>query len=139
VPIGAFLCKESASAFQAGDHGSTFAGNPLVCAVGTAVIRYMIDNDIPSHVREVGGHLLTRLGEIVTEYPSARIARGRGLLVALELNSDIAARITGLCLEKGLLLNPVRPDTLRFAPPLVVTREEIDEAVSILRSVLSSV
>jgi acetylornithine/N-succinyldiaminopimelate aminotransferase len=139
VPIGAFLCKESASAFRAGDHGSTFAGNPLVCAVGTAVMRYMIENDIPGHVREMGAHLLMRLNEIVAEFPAAHVARGRGLLVALDLNGDIAAKATGLCLEKGLLVNPVRPDTLRFAPPLVVTRQEIDEAVSILRSVLSSV
>jgi acetylornithine/N-succinyldiaminopimelate aminotransferase len=139
VPIGAFLCKESASAFKAGDHGSTFAGNPLVCAVGTAVMRYIIENDIPGHVREMGAHLLMRLNEIVAEFPAAHVARGRGLLVALDLNGDIAAKATGLCLEKGLLVNPVRPDTLRFAPPLVVNRQEIDEAVSILRSVLSSV
>ena len=138
VPIGAFLCKETANVFRAGDHGSTFAGNPLVCAVGTAVIRYMVENDIPGHVREAGLHLLKRLNEIVAEFPSAREARGRGLLVALEFDSDIAGDLSAKCLQKGLLINPVRTNTLRFAPPLVASNDDIDEAVSILRSVLAS-
>ena len=139
VPIGAFLCKDSANVFKAGDHGSTFAGNPLVCAVGTAVIRYMVENDIPGHVQEVGAHLMAHLNQIVAEYPSAREARGRGLLVALEFDRDVAGDLSARCLEKGLLINPVRANTLRFAPPLVASRDDIDEAISILRSVLASV
>ena len=139
VPIGAFLCKEHASVFTAGDHGSTFAGNPLVCAVGAAVVNYMVENDIPGHVREVGAHLLTLLHDIVHDVGAAREARGRGLLIALEFDAPVARELSNRCMEKGLLVNPVRADTLRFAPPLTTTREEVDEAIAILRAVLSSV
>jgi len=138
VPIGAVLAKERASAFKPGDHGGTFTGNPLVCAAATAVMRYVIDNDLPAHVRRVGAHFLARLRDIVRDFPVATEARGAGLLLALEFREDIAEELTLQCLHKGLLLNKVRPNTLRFMPPLIVSSDEVDEGISILRGILAS-
>ncbi|MFW6057170.1 MAG: aspartate aminotransferase family protein [Chloroflexota bacterium] len=138
VPIGAFLAKENASAFQPGDHGSTFGGNPLTCAAANAVVRYIVENDIPAHVRRVGSYFLDRLWDIVHDFPIARTARGQGLLLALELEQDIAQDVVLQCMNEGLLVNRVRPDTLRFMPPLILTENEVDAAISILRTVLSS-
>jgi len=138
VPIGAILAKERASAFSPGDHGGTFTGNPLVCAAATAVMRYVIENDIPAHVRRVGAHFLACLQDIVRDFPIAREARGAGLLLALEFREDIAEDVTLQCLQKGLLINKVRTNTLRFMPPLTVTGQEVDEGISILRGVLAS-
>ena len=138
VPIGAFLAKEKASAFRPGDHGSTFGGNPLTCAAANAVVRYIVENDIPGHVQRVGHYFLDRLWETVHDFPVARSARGRGLLLALELEQDIAQDILLKCVNEGLLVNRVRPNTLRFMPPLILTEEDVDEAIEIMRTVLSS-
>ncbi|HHE41223.1 MAG TPA: aspartate aminotransferase family protein [Dehalococcoidia bacterium] len=138
IPIGAFLARENASAFQPGDHGSTFGGNPLACAAARAVVTYIIENDIPTRVRRVGAYFLDRLRGIVRDFPIARSARGRGLLLALELEEDIAQDVLLQCIDEGLLINRVRPNTLRFMPPLILTEDDVDAAVSILRTVLSS-
>ncbi len=139
VPIGAFLAKERASAFQPGDHGSTFGGNPLACAAGFAVVKYIIEHDIPGQVRRVGDRFLRLLDDVVRDIPIAQQARGRGLLLALVLNKDVAEEVTLECLRQGLLINKVRPNTVRFMPPLIASDSDIDEAVAILRTVLASV
>ncbi len=139
VPIGAFLAKERASAFQPGDHGSTFGGNPLACAAGFAVVKYIIEHDIPGQVQRVGSRFLRLLNDVIRDLPIAKEARGRGLLLALVLNRDVAEEVTLECLHQGLLINKVRPNTVRFMPPLIATDSDIDEAVSILRTVLASV
>ena len=139
VPIGAFLAKERASAFQPGDHGSTFGGNPLACASALAVVNYIIEHDIPGHVRRVGDRFLKELNKLVDDVPLAEGARGCGLLLALVLKKEVAEEVTLECLRHGLLINRVRPNTIRFMPPLIVTDNDIDEAVSILRTVLASV
>lgn len=138
VPIGAFLAKEHASAFQPGDHGSTFGGNPLSCAAAYAVVNYIIENDVPGHVARVGSRFLERLTDLAHELPPVSGARGRGLLVALVLEKDIAQEVTLECLNHGLLVNRVRPNTIRFMPPLIATDEDIDEAMNILRTILAS-
>ena len=138
VPIGAFLAKERASAFRPGDHGSTFGGNPLACAAALAVVRYVIEQDIPGHARRVGGRFLQLLNEVVRDIPVAKEARGRGLLLALVLERDVAEDVTLACLRNGLLINRVRPNTLRFMPPLIASDSDIDEAIAILRTVLAS-
>ncbi|TFH36351.1 MAG: aspartate aminotransferase family protein [Dehalococcoidia bacterium] len=138
VPIGAFLAKERASAFQPGDHGSTFGGNPLACAAAFAVVGYIIEHDIPGHVKRVGDRFLRLLNDIVRDMPIATAARGRGLLLALVLDKDVADDATLACLRHGLLINRVRPNTLRFMPPLIASDSDIDEAIAILRTVLAS-
>ena len=138
VPIGALLATEKASAFQPGDHGGTFGGNPLACAAGYAVMTYVIRHGLASSVKQVGEHFMQQLDGIMADFDVAVEARGRGLLIALDFKEDIADELTLRCLNGGLLVNRVRPNTLRFMPPLIVSNEEIDEAMQILRTVLSS-
>lgn len=136
VPIGAFLCKEHCSVLVPGDHGSTFGGNPLACATGAAVLRYIIENDIPAQVRRTGAYLMDRLLGLKARHPEIKDVRGRGLLAAVEFEEDIAARVLSDCVEKGLLINNVSANALRLAPALTITEAELDEGLSILESVL---
>jgi predicted acetylornithine/succinylornithine family transaminase len=136
VPIGALLAKEKVSVFEPGDHGSTFGGNPLACAVGYATLKYAIQHDLAGNARRVGDYLMTRLNELRTEHPFIREVRGKGLLVALEFDREIAKEVVDACIGEGLLLNAVKPTALRFMPPLNIGNQEIDEAVDILGRVL---
>ena len=136
VAIGAILAKERASVFAPGDHGSTFGGNPLASAGGYAALKFIIENNVPGNARDVGQHLLARLESLRSRFDFIVEVRGRGLLVAVQFDSDIADRIVMACLESGLLLNRVKPNALRFMPPLIVNQKEVDEAVDILERVL---
>lgn len=136
IPIGAVLAKEKASVFGPGDHGSTFGGNPLSCAVAVATVRYVIENDLPGNARRVGNYLMSRLNELKAEFPLVSDVRGKGLLVALEFSRDISRDVVYGCMEEGLLLNGVKPNALRFMPALNITNAEVDEAVGILHKVL---
>ena len=136
VAIGAILAKEKASVFAPGEHGSTFGGNPLASAGGYAALKFIIENNVPDNARDVGQHLLARLESLRSRFDFIVEVRGRGLLVAMQFDSDIADRIVMACLESGLLLNRVKPDALRFMPPLIVNQKEVDEAVYILEKVL---
>ena len=138
VPIGALLAKEHCSVFSPGEHGSTFGGNPLVCAAAYAALKYIIDNDIPTKVKQVGNYFLTRLERLKRQFDFVTNVRGRGLLIALEFDTEIAEKATMACLDKGLLVNKVKPNTLRFIPPLIITEKEVDKAISILTNVLTS-
>lgn len=135
-PIGAILAKERASVFEPGDHGSTYGGNPLACSVAFETFTYVKDHDVPGNARRVGDHLMARLNELKTEFPFITEVRGKGLLVALEFDNEMARDVVNACIDEGLLLNAVKPTALRFMPPLVITNDEVDEAVSILEKVL---
>lgn len=137
MPIGAILAKERVSVFEPGDHGSTFGGNPLACSAGYATLKFIIENDIPGNASRVGQYLLSRLEDLRLRFPFITDIRGRGLLVALEFNAEVAEEIVLACLEKGLLVNRVKPNALRFMPPLIITEKEVDEALVILERVLS--
>jgi len=139
VPIGAILAKEKASVFVPGEHGSTFGGNPLACAAGYATVKFVIENNISGRVKEVGQYLIDGLEKLKPKFPSITDIRGRGLLVALELDSDIAPALVTVCLERGLLVNQLKPNALRFMPPLIIGRKEVDEALAILDEALVSV
>ncbi|HEX2987207.1 MAG TPA: aspartate aminotransferase family protein [Chloroflexota bacterium] len=136
VPIGAFLSKEDVSVLAPGDHGSTFGGNPLACAAGVAVMRYILENDVPGHVRKVGAHLMDRLLGLKARHPEIADVRGRGLLAAIEFSEQKTADILARSLERGLLLNAVSPTIIRLFPALTITEGEIDEAMGILESAL---
>ena len=129
VPIGAFMAKEQYCVLEPGDHGSTFGGNALACAAAYASTRYIVDNDIPARAAESGAYLKQRLEGLRSHEPSIVDVRGMGLLLAVEFSSDISAKVISACNEEGLLLNPVRPNAIRFMPPLTLTREEIDLGV----------
>jgi len=139
IPIGAILARERASVFVPGDHGSTFGGNPLACAVACATLKFIVENDIPSGVSRVGEYLLSALEGLRSRFDFITDVRGRGLLVALGLTGDFSEEIVRGCLEGGLLLNAVQPNAVRFIPPLIITEAEVDEAVGILAEVLVEV
>jgi len=137
VPIGALLAKERASVFVPGDHGSTFGGNPLVCAVGMATLKFIIDNGIPAKVKKLGQYFVAGLENLKAKFGFITEIRGRGLLLALGLTENIAGELVLACLKEGLLVNPVKPNALRFMPPLIISEKDIDEALSILEKVMA--
>jgi predicted acetylornithine/succinylornithine family transaminase len=137
VPIGAFLAKESASVFAPGEHGSTFGGNPLVCAAGLATLKFIIDNDIPDKVKKLGQYFITGLEKMKTKFGFIVEIRGRGLLLALSFTDNIAEELVLACLKEGLLVNQVKPNALRFMPPLIITEKDVDEALGILKTVFT--
>jgi acetylornithine/succinyldiaminopimelate/putrescine aminotransferase len=139
VPIGAFLSKESAMALVPGDHGSTFGGNALTTAAAYAGTKFLIDNNIPAHVKEMETHLMSRLNELKSSFSFVREARGKGLLAALEFDSDISGQVLTNANQAGILLNGVRPNAIRFMPPLNITPEEIDEGIERLAQALKKI
>jgi acetylornithine/N-succinyldiaminopimelate aminotransferase len=139
VPIGAILAKEKASVFAFGEHGSTFGGNPLACAAGYATVKFVIDNNIAGRVKEVGQYLIGRLEKMKPKFPSITDIRGRGLLVAIEFKDEIAQLLVESCLERGLLVNKLKPNAIRFIPPLIIGKKEVDEALDMLDKALVSV
>jgi acetylornithine/N-succinyldiaminopimelate aminotransferase len=136
VPIGALLARENVALFSPGEHGSTFGGNPLVCAAAHATLKYIIDNDIPAKVKRVGNYFMTRLGSLKRQFDFITELRGRGLLIALESNQEIAGKMVLACLDRGLLVNELKPNALRFMPPLIITEKEVDKAIGILGDAL---
>jgi acetylornithine/N-succinyldiaminopimelate aminotransferase len=139
VAIGAILAKEKAAVFVTGEHGSTFGGNPLACAAGYATLKFVIDNDVPAKAKTVGKYLIQGLAKLKEKFPFVSEVRGRGLLVAMEFKDDIAAPLVMDCLKKGLLVNQLKPNAIRFMPPLIIGNGEVDEALGILEGVLSGV
>lgn len=137
VPIGAFLAKERASVFAPGEHGSTYGGNPLVCAAGLATLKFVIGNDMPSKVRKMGQYFVAGLEGLKGKFGFISDVRGRGLLLAMGLTGDIAEELVLACLKEGLLVNQVKPNALRFIPPLIVTEKDVDEALGILKTVFN--
>lgn len=136
-PIGAVVARpEVAQAFQPGSHGTTFGGNPLACAAAVAVIETIQEEGLVDRAAEMGGYLMGRLRELARSSPLVQEVRGRGLMVALELTIP-SEPVVAECLARGLLVNNVRPTALRLVPPLIVGRDDIDEAVGILRAALA--
>jgi predicted acetylornithine/succinylornithine family transaminase len=133
VPIGACWARaEVADAFVPGDHGSTFGGQPLAAAAARTVLEVMEEIDAPACARRAGATLTAALIAL----PAVTEVRGFGLLLGAELDGLDAPAVAAECLTEGLVINGVTPTALRFAPSLLVTDEEIDEAVSILATVL---
>jgi acetylornithine/N-succinyldiaminopimelate aminotransferase len=139
VPIGATLAKEHAAVFEPGDHGSTFGGNPLATAAATYVMHQLVDTDLLEKVRANGEHLAKRLAGLEDRSTLVTGERGVGLLRGLELAKEVSSDVVSRAVPHGLLINPVRPDVIRFMPPLTVSAGEIDEAVDIVERVLKEV
>jgi len=137
LPIGAILAKEKSAVFAPGDHGSTFGGNPLSTAAGYAVTRYIIEKDIPGNAARMGKYLMTRLNEMKAKHSSINDVRGIGLLIAIEFKEDIAGDVMKACLERGFMINLIKPNTLRVIPPLIIKRVEVDEGLGVLEEVLT--
>lgn len=139
VPIGAVLAKEHAAVFVSGDHGSTFGGNPLACAVGYATMKYIIEKDIVGHAGRVGKYLVDGLMKLKKKHSFITDVRGRGLLLAVEFNSDIGQRVLMDSLENGLLVNKVKANAIRLMPPLIIGSKDVDDAIGILDKVFSGI
>ena len=122
-----------------GDHGSTFGGNALTTAAAYAGSKFLIENDIPAKVKELEPYLLDKLNHLKSEFSFVTEVRGKGLLSALYFEEDISGQVLTLANEAGLLLNGVRPNAIRFMPPLTVTTAEIDEAMNRLEEALKQI
>ncbi len=136
VPIGACWARDDvASAFVPGDHATTFGGQPLAAAAARAVLAVMEAEEVPARARSAGAYLTAGLSKL----RGVKSVRGTGLLIAAELEeSGSAGLIAAAALDAGLVVNAVTPSALRLAPSLLVTNDEIDEAVAILESVMAS-
>ena len=138
VPIGAFLSKEHCMALEPGDHGSTFGGNALTTAAAYASTSYIVEHDLSSNARRMGERLTHRLEELKGRFPFISQVRGKGLLIALEFDGDVAAKALTLSNEAGVLFNMVKPNALRLMPPLTISPEEVDEGVGRLERALGN-
>ncbi len=138
MPMGAILAKEKTCVFAPGDHGSTLGGNPLACAVGYACLKFLLENDVAANAKRIGDYLIAKLEGLQSRFEHIVEVRGRGLLVALAFDRDISDELVLACLEQGLLLNAVKPNALRFMPPLIIEEKDVDEAIAILERVLST-
>jgi acetylornithine/N-succinyldiaminopimelate aminotransferase len=139
VPLAAVLAKEHCAVFTPGDHGSTFGGSPLATRAGYEVVKYIIEQKLPAKVAEDGRYLEQRLRSMEDRLDIVSGARGKGLLYAVALSRDTAEEVVRRCLERGLIVNNVRPDAVRLCPALTISREELDEGLAILESVLAEV
>ena len=137
VPVGAFLMTEKVGAHSlaSGDHGTTYGGNPLACAAVSKVLDLFEKGHIIDNVREVGAYLEEKLGELVDNYDFIETHRGLGLMQGLVFSIP-AGDIINRALEKGLILINAGTNIIRFVPPLVITKENVDEMLAILTECL---
>ena len=136
-PIGAIVARTAvAAAFQPGTHGTTFGGNPLACAAAAAVVKVIREERLVENAASTGAYLADRLRALAKTTPVITEVRGRGLMLAIELSVPSDA-VTAACLARGLLVNNVRPTAVRLVPPLIASRQDVDEAVAILGAVLA--
>ena len=135
VPLAALVAAEAVCCFEPGDQGGTFNGSPLMTAIGNAVVETVSSPAFLADVTAKGDLLAQRLRDLSARLGHGEV-RGRGLLLALELKGKDATKVARTALDCGLLINAPRPDTLRFMPALNVTREEIDQMLVLLESVL---
>jgi acetylornithine/N-succinyldiaminopimelate aminotransferase len=134
LPIGALITgPRLADALKAGDHGSTFAGGPLVCRAALVALELCSDPELLERVRVLGARLMEGLAQL----PGVASVRGRGLMVGIDLAAGGAPELARRALlEQRLVLNATGPATIRFEPPLIVTEAEIDDALARLRALL---
>ncbi len=136
LPIGAMLAREKiAQAFQPGSHASTFGGTPLVTAAALEVVQTLFRENIIDHCRQTGNYFKSRLLWLKDRHDAVEDVRGMGLLLGMKINRE-GALIVNACLEKGFLINCVQENILRFIPPLIIQKDDIDALVSCLDEIL---
>lgn len=131
MPIGVCIARDDlCDVLKPGSHGTTFGGNAVVTKAALATIDFLFTQGVPSIVRQKGDFFMSRLKEL----PGIKEVRGMGLMIGLVLNEDRASEVATKALQNGLIVNPALPDTLRIVPPLIITNDQIEKAVGILRS-----
>ena len=139
IPLGAVLCTEEvARVMHAGMHGTTFGGGPLACAVAVAVVDTMEKEELLAHATEVGDYFQQQLRALATRHEAIVDVRGKGLMVAAELDSaDLAKATVGEMLKRRILINCTSETVLRFLPPYILEREHVDTAVAALDEIFT--
>ena len=138
-PIGAMLAKDKvATAFNPGDHASTFGGNPLACAAGLAAMKVMLQDGLVDNAACVGTYFKSRLLDLASRYSFITEVRGLGLMLGLDLAIEGKDIVDG-CRERGLLINCIDNHILRFLPPLIISETEVDQAMGMLEEVMQEV
>ncbi|MGB9978752.1 aspartate aminotransferase family protein [Methanobacterium sp.] len=140
-PFGAFaITEEVHDKLNTGDHGGTYCGNPLGCAVAYSVINYMLDNKIWENVESVSRFAFERLNKLKKEHPDIiKEVRGKGLLIAIELaDDDVTSALNSKCLDSGLILNVTHGNIVRIFPALNISKEEMEEGLKIFENALEN-
>jgi acetylornithine/N-succinyldiaminopimelate aminotransferase len=139
IPLGAILCtEEAARAIHAGMHGTTFGGGPLACAVATAVIDAIENEELLKHATEVGDYFQQELRGLAKKHECIKDVRGKGLMLAAELDSaDLAKLTVEEMLKHRIVINRTSDTVLRFLPPYIIDRKHVDEAIKALDEILT--
>jgi acetylornithine/LysW-gamma-L-lysine aminotransferase len=136
LPIGITVSTEDImSSFKIGEHSTTFSGSPLVCAAGSAAIDVLVKNKLAERAENIGGYFKAKLEELQAKYNIVKEVRGLGLMLGMEFRYDVR-NIILKTMEKGVLVLDAGRNVLRFLPPLVIEKEQIDKAVSVLDEVI---
>lgn len=141
-PLGAFATTESvAGRLEGGDHGGTYCGNPLACAVAAAVIGYMLVNDLPARVAELGDYALREMAGWQRDHPGLVTgARGRGLLLMADFRDDqVAGRVAAECLARRVFVRQTQGNGIRVFPALTISRDELAEGLGTVRAAMDAV
>jgi len=138
LPLGAMIARGDISTWKPGNHGSTFGGNPVACAAALATIE-LVENGLMANAAEVGSYLKEKLSTLKSGRSAIKDVRGLGLMVGVELaDAELRNRVVRAAFESGLLLLGCGESTIRFSPPLIVSKKEVDVAVEIFASVLTT-
>ena len=142
VPVGAFMMTQKVAdkSLVPGDHGSTYGGNPLVCAAVCEVLRQFEDKKILDNVKKVGDHLYSRLEEVKNRHECITGHRGRGLIQGLEFDESVkAGDVCRKAIDNGLIIITAGTNVIRFIPPLIVTEDDVDKMIGILEDSLQGI
>jgi len=136
LPIGMTVAKENImSSFKVGEHSSTFSGSPLVCAAACAAINVLVEDKLAERAATLGGYFKAKLEELQAKYKIVKEVRGLGLMLGVELRYDVR-NIILKTMDRGLLILDAGRNVLRFLPPLVIEKEQIDKTISVLDEVI---
>jgi acetylornithine/N-succinyldiaminopimelate aminotransferase len=139
VPIGAMLAGPRADVFEAGDHGTTFGGNPIACAAAVATIRTIQEENLLENARRMGEYWDQKMHALAAKYDFIDSPRGIGLIRAVNVQRDLAGKIVEKAMHRGVLLNALGTNTLRIVPPLVVNAADLEEAAEALDQTLAEI
>jgi len=136
VPIGVMVAKEEVMAsLKLGDHSSTFGGNPLTCAAASAAVDVVVEERLHERAARLGTYFMSKLNGLQEKYRVVREVRGMGLMIGMEFRFDVYNLILG-SLKQGVLVLDAGRNVLRFLPPLVISREQLDRVIEVLDSVI---